>query len=262
GRNSSYCPRTRLAMYARIAPTCMPVTREPTACTTMLPAPPRGPGARRSVICSISGSSTTRKPSTFARIHPGRSTIVAGSGSSSDAMPVNSRTWPWAIFDSARSSATASRASAWLTCGPGLTSRVPAWTATFQSIIEALMYSTVRSGRGAGAPLHSRLTNNRRGYLPYDRVHTRSASGRGRVAAAAGGDGGCEPVEFPWVDRALAVPGHEGEREKPAVGVMREPRKRADPRQSAGLGADHPQPRQALRRHEARRAQRPGEPGD
>lgn len=35
------------------------------------------------------------------------------------------------------------------------------------------MYSTVRFGDGAEAPLLGRSTNNRSGYLPYDPGHTR-----------------------------------------------------------------------------------------
>ena len=59
----------------------MPVTRDPTAVTTdpgdRDPADPPepAPGAR-SLSCSTSGSSTTRKPSTFALIQPGRSTTA------------------------------------------------------------------------------------------------------------------------------------------------------------------------------------------
>ena len=45
----------------------MPVTREPTAVITE----PGGGAVPRSRRCSTSGSSTTRKPSTLARIQPG-----------------------------------------------------------------------------------------------------------------------------------------------------------------------------------------------
>ncbi len=36
------------------------------------------------------------------------------------------------------------------------------------------MYSTVRFGRGAGAPVHGHSTNNRSGYLPFNGPHTRT----------------------------------------------------------------------------------------
>lgn len=65
-------------------------------------------------IFCVSGSSTTRKPSTFARIHPGRSTTVAASGVA-ESMRVNSRTCPSASRDSLRSSRTACLASSRLT---------------------------------------------------------------------------------------------------------------------------------------------------
>src|SRR5215831_8900787 len=113
-----------------MSPACIPVTREPTEVSS----PPWPPGAR-SRIRSASGSSTTRKPSTFARIHPGRSTTATLPPSANASMPVTSRTGPAAAAASSRSSATTFLASVRLISGPGRTHRIAVEVATSQSII-------------------------------------------------------------------------------------------------------------------------------
>jgi hypothetical protein len=65
----------------------------------------------------VSGSSTTRKPSTFAAAQPGRSTTVASSTSPGGTSPVTARTCSSACTASWRSSVTISLASAQLTDG-------------------------------------------------------------------------------------------------------------------------------------------------
>ena len=54
----------------------MPVTRDPTEVITDPGRDPADPPGARSLSCSTSGSRTTRKPSTFALIHPGLSTTA------------------------------------------------------------------------------------------------------------------------------------------------------------------------------------------
>jgi len=59
-----------------MSPAWMPVTRDPTAVITEPARGATGPPGARSRNCSTSGSSTTRKPSTFALIQPGLSTTA------------------------------------------------------------------------------------------------------------------------------------------------------------------------------------------
>ncbi len=108
----------------------MPVTLEPTAVITE-----PGWGMFPSAIRCTSGSNTTRKPSTFARIQPGRSTTATRPSSGEPGKPVSSRTGSATSSANWRSSATTFLASAMLTCGPGLTQRTPVAVATCQSII-------------------------------------------------------------------------------------------------------------------------------
>ena len=89
----------------------MPVTREPTPMTR----PDALAAGLRWRICSASGSSTTRKPSTLARIQPARSTTETAPGATLLCRPVTSRTGPSTAAASSRSSATVCRASARLT---------------------------------------------------------------------------------------------------------------------------------------------------
>jgi hypothetical protein len=69
-----------------MSPACIPVTREPTVAMTE-PGSGARPSSRR---CWASGSRTTRNPSTFARIHPGRSTTATRPTSSVLNIPVTS----------------------------------------------------------------------------------------------------------------------------------------------------------------------------
>src|SRR5580693_10164864 len=109
----------------------MPVTLDPTAVMT---EPACGTLPPSAIFCT-SGSSTTRKPSTFARIQPGRSTTATRPSSGEPGKPVSSRTGSATSSASCRSSATTFLASAILTGGPGLTQRTPVAVATCQSII-------------------------------------------------------------------------------------------------------------------------------
>ena len=114
-----------------MSPACIPVTREPTLAITE-PGSGARPCSRR---CSASGSRTTRNPSTFARIHPARSTTATRPASSALIIPVTWCTGSATATASSRSSATTARASARLTCGPGRTHLTPVEIATSQSII-------------------------------------------------------------------------------------------------------------------------------
>ena len=109
----------------------MPVTRDPTAVIT----DPDGGAVPFSRMCSTRGSSTTRNPSTLARIQPGRSTTAIRPPSFAPGSPVTSRTGSWTEAASLRSSATTFLASAMLTAGPGRAHLTPVDVATFQSII-------------------------------------------------------------------------------------------------------------------------------
>ncbi len=71
-----------------MSPACMPVTLDPTAVITE----PACGAVPRSCMCSTSGSSTTRNPSTLARIQPARSTTATVPPSCGPASPVTSRT--------------------------------------------------------------------------------------------------------------------------------------------------------------------------
>ncbi len=90
----------------------MPVTREPTAVIT---EPGCGAPGLFSAIFLASGSSTTRKPSTLARIQPGLSTTATFPSSADPGRPVSSRTGSATAAASWRSSATTFLASAMLT---------------------------------------------------------------------------------------------------------------------------------------------------
>ena len=92
----------------------MPVTRDPTLPIT----DPGGGAVPFSRMCSTSGSSTTRNPSTLARIHPGRSTTAIRPPSPRPGRPVTSRTGSCTAVASLRSSATTFLASDMLTAGP------------------------------------------------------------------------------------------------------------------------------------------------
>ena len=78
---------------------------------------------------------TVAKPSAFAWIQPGRSTTRTGAVRSLATRPVNSRTSGVEWSAPARSSSTASAASARETCGPSPTRRDPTRTARSQSTI-------------------------------------------------------------------------------------------------------------------------------
>ena len=127
----------------------MPVTREPTDEMTEPPGIPLPP---RSAMCWTSGSNTTRKPSTLARIQPGRSTTATRPSSGAPGRPVSSRTGSATSAASCRSSATTVRASLSETCGPGRTQRTPVAVATFQSIICALLTPPPYVPARPGAP--------------------------------------------------------------------------------------------------------------
>ena len=94
-----------------MSPACTPVTRDPSAVTTE-PGGGTRPCSRR---WSTSGSRTTRKPSTLARIHPGRSTTATRPMSSVLDIPVTSRTGSATAAASSCSSLTTALASARLT---------------------------------------------------------------------------------------------------------------------------------------------------
>ena len=180
GRNSSYCPSTRLARYARISPACTPVTREPTAVTT------EPPGAfPRSRRCSASGSRTTRNPSTLARIQPGRSTIATQPLPSSPGpdMPVTARTGSDTVSARARSSATTARASPRLTWGPGRAHLTPVEMARSQSIICPLLTPppyVLRGGGGACRAVVHRLRHPQP--ASAEAIRSRPSAARPRLA--------------------------------------------------------------------------------
>ncbi len=109
----------------------MPVTRELTA---VIIEPTCGTLPFSAIRCAR-GSSTTRNPSTLARIQPALSTTATLPSSAEPGRPVSSRTGSATDAASCRSSATTFLASAMLTCGPGLTQRTPVDVATCQSII-------------------------------------------------------------------------------------------------------------------------------
>src|SRR5580693_10569023 len=118
----------------------MPVTRDPTEVITE-PGDREDPLEERSFSCSTRGSRTTRKPSTFARIQPGRSTTATRPSEPPGPadIPVTSKTGCCTAPARSRSSETVRLASARLTCGPGRAHRVPVEMARSQSIICALL---------------------------------------------------------------------------------------------------------------------------
>ena len=109
GRNASYWPSTLLDSQASIVPICTPATFAVAAAASALGC--------LSSSRFVSGSSTTRKPSTLACDQPGRSTTVASSTSPGGVRPVTARTCSSAVTARRRSSATASPASAHDTAG-------------------------------------------------------------------------------------------------------------------------------------------------
>ncbi len=144
----------------------MPVTRDPTAEMTE----PPGGAAPRSDRCSTSGSNTTRKPSTLARIQPGRSTTATRPSSGEPGRPVSSRTGSATSAASCRSSATTFLASDSETAGPGLTHRTPVAVATSQSIICTLLTPPPYVPWPPSAP--------------QARAHSGSRAGSGRLSSA------------------------------------------------------------------------------
>src|SRR6266849_7032759 len=187
----------------------MPVTRDPTAVITE----PAGGAVPRFCMCSTSGSSTTRNPSTLARIHPGRSTTATVPPAAGAASPVTSRTGSCTAAANSRSSATTFLASARLTCGPGLAQRTPVEVATSQSIICALLTPPP--------------------YVP--RRHLRSAAAAGREFGGKLVDGAA--------GLAQRVPGnvicHDRERGQLAVPGIGDSGQRCDAGQVAGLCPHH-----------------------
>src|SRR5580704_5067076 len=218
----------------------MPVTREPTAVIT----DPPGAGAR-SCRRSTSGSSTTRNPSTLARIQPGRSTIAILPPSAGPAIPVSCRTGSCTAAASSRSSATTFLASARLTSGPGRAQRTPVEVATSQSIICALLTPPPYVPRPPGA----------------DPAATRPPAGPGSAAAAAGQLGRELVDEAAGLgEPVLGHPvGHERESQQLAVARVGHSGQRRDVAQVAGLGPDQAERRRPGRaEYAAARGQRPG----
>jgi hypothetical protein len=126
--NGSNWPSTLPARNPSSPPTSAPVTFAP----TLRPIPL---GGLLAAIFSIIGRVATAKPSALACTQPGRSTTRIGAVTSGASSPVNSRTSPVERCAPARSSATASSASARLTTGPSPASLDPSATARPQSII-------------------------------------------------------------------------------------------------------------------------------
>src|SRR6516225_1228500 len=204
-----------------MSPACMPVTRDPSAVTTE----PGGGTRPCSRMWSTSGSRTTRKPSTLARIQPGRSTTATRPISSALDIPVTCRTGSATAAASSCSSLTTALASARLTCGPGLTHRTPVEIASSQSIICPLL-TTTRYDPGpapgdaaipAGPPSTAAAARERR------RHRVDRARRAGQLAAL--GD----------------LVGHEGEGQDVPAGVGSDPRQARHLPEVSGLGPDHAQ---------------------
>src|SRR6266851_3701998 len=203
----------------------MPVTRDPTAVIT----DPAGGAVPRCCMCSTSGSSTTRNPSTFARIHPGRSTTATLPSSPEPGSPVTSRTGSCTAAASPRSSATTFLASAMLTWGPGRAHLTPVEVATFQSIICEVLTP----------PPYVGWSPARR---PAGSLRVPGPSRRGRSAAPACGQGGGQPGHIPsrrGQARLGQLVSHEGEREQLAVPGVGDAGQRYHRQQVAGLGPHH-----------------------
>ena len=183
----------------------MPVTREPTAVIT----DPAGGAEPRCCMCSTSGSSTTRNPSTLARIHPGRSTTAILPPSPGPGSPVSSRTGSCTAAARLRSSATTFLASAMLTAGPGRAHR--------------------DTGRGGDIPVdHLRAAHPPT--VRWPEPDGSAPGGRQRSAAAAARQGGGEPGQIGRrrrPGRCCRQPvGHEREREQLTVPGLRDPGQR------------------------------------
>src|SRR6266516_6795512 len=257
-----------------MSPACIPVTREPTVAITE-----PGSGARpRSRRCSASGSRTTRNPSTFARIHPGRSTTATRPTSSALNIPVTWWTGSATATASSRNSPTTALASARLTWGPGRTHLTPVEIATSQSIICPLftppryVLRAMTRGPAASWPVirggRRGLTSGSRGQpapRPWERQRQPASAVALRAAAAAGQRRG-HRVNDPGRMHQLAARepvGHEREREQPAVGVADDPGQADHPRQVARLGPHGAERRRPEVAEDALSgSQRPGETGD
>src|SRR5579875_3324089 len=247
----------------------MPVNREPT--------PISRPGAAaaplRWRICSASGSSTTRNPSTLARIQPGLSTTATLPGVILPGSPVTSRTGPSTAVARSRSSATACRASARLTCGPGRAQRTPVDTARSQSIICPLFtlppYVVARPGPPPAWPASCRGESGR---MRAPRPGTAVMDGRHALPAPAGGEGGSGGVERGG--RGTEVGGFRYparvhvEGEQPAVAVVGEAGQGGHRGQVAGLRPDDAEggpadgPEHAVALRQSPGEARDGQPGD
>src|SRR5215831_12615103 len=211
-----------------MSPACTPVTRDPSVVTTE-PGGGTRPCSRR---WSTSGSRTTRKPSTLARIQPGRSTTATRPISSALDIPVTCRTGSATAAASSCSSLTTALASARLTCGPGLTHRTPVEIASSQSIICPLL-TTTRYDPGP-APADAAIP-----------AGSPSAATAARSAAAAARQGRRHRVDRARRADQLAplgdLVGHEGEGQDVAAGVGGDSGQARHLAQVAGLGPDHAQ---------------------
>src|SRR5690625_3031379 len=210
----------------------MPVTRDPTAPTRFVPG--AAFSVRLSFICSRAGSSTTRNPSTLARIHPGRSTTTAGPVGTRGFNPVKSLTCPAATVESSRNCATACRASDSSTCGPGRTRRTPVLTATSQSITVTPVSLPMGSAAAPGSGWEIRVLQ---GFGPRRRARVEHAPGR-RSGTAALAERGGEGVQL-RTGCAVDI-GDEGVHEDVVLLVVHGPSQRADPVQGPGLAANEP----------------------
>ncbi len=222
-------------------PSSTPVTLPPTAPST---APP-GVSPRRSCILSSSGLSSSRKPATFARTQPGRSTTRTGVSCGGPSVPirVKPRTCSSDALACRRSSATMALASSRLTSGPGRTSRVAVATARFQSTISAPPMLVMRQpyvSAAAGAGSDGGGTAVECG----PRVVAGPLDGRAQPAAATSAAaavrqgrrrGGPGPSGRPW--RSAVLRGQEGEGQQAAVGVHDRAGEGVDAGQGARLGA-------------------------
>src|SRR6266480_5848142 len=223
-----------------MSPACMPVTRDPSAVTT----DPGGGTRPCSRMWSTSGSRTTRKPSTLARIQPGRSTTATRPISSALDIPVTCRTGSATAAASSCSSLTTALASARLTCGPGLTHRTPVEIASSQSIICPLL-TTTRYDPGpapgdtampAGSP------------SPAATARPAAATARSQAAEARSAAAAARQGRRHRVDRARRADqfaalgdlvGHEGEGQDVAAGIGSDPGQARHLAQVAGLAPDH-----------------------
>src|SRR5215472_12407705 len=225
-----------------MSPACMPVTRDPSAVTTE-PGGGTRPCSRR---WSTSGSRTTRKPSTLARIQPGRSTTATRPISSALDIPVTCRTGSATVAASSCNSLTTALASARLTCGPGLTHRTPVEMASSQSIICPLL-TTTRYDPGP-APGDTAMPVGPRSTAAAARERRRHRVDRARRAGqlAALGD----------------LVRHEGEGQDMAAGVGGDAGQARHIAQVAGLGPHHAQcGRPEAAEHALPGGEGPGEPG-